>query len=53
MLVFWENLRLDYEISWPLKSAGDVARQKQTKEALGEVVDANEPEAIVDEIKVG
>jgi mRNA-degrading endonuclease RelE of RelBE toxin-antitoxin system len=34
-----------------LKSAGDMARQKQTKEALGEVVDANESETVVEEVK--
>ena len=29
-----------------------MARQKQTKEALGEVVDANESETVVDGVKV-
>ena len=29
-----------------------MARQKQNKEALGEVVDANESETVVDEVKV-
>ena len=30
-----------------------MARQKQTKEALGEVVDANESKTVVEEVKVG
>ena len=53
-LALCEYLRklFSYEISWPLKSAGDMARQKQTKEALGEVVDANESETVVDGVKV-
>ena len=48
LLFFLENMQLfSHKISWPLKSAGDMARQKQTKEALGEVVDA-----VVEEVKV-